>query len=123
MSSRPGSPADGEVVLLFGSEAISTFEHYAGAGKADRPDFAEHADGSLEDRGYGLRGLVSRHLAAHGLTGAPGRRPGGAGTPWRSRASRRMSSPSSTCTPVSRHRYSTSATGSASTPATRAVSR
>ncbi len=57
-----------EAVLLFGSEAISTIEHYANAD--DRPDFTEHADGSLEDRGYGLDGLMSRHLAEHGLTGA-----------------------------------------------------
>jgi acetyl-CoA C-acetyltransferase len=56
-------------VLLFGSEAISTIEHYAEAD--DRPDFTEHADGSLEDRGYGLHGMMSRHLAEHGLTGAP----------------------------------------------------
>ncbi|HEX8008160.1 MAG TPA: acetyl-CoA acetyltransferase, partial [Trebonia sp.] len=61
----------GEVVLLFGSEAISTIEHYATADKADRPDFSEHAEGSLEDRGYGLEGMISRHLAAHGLTDAP----------------------------------------------------
>ena len=62
-----------EVVLLVGAEAISTVEHFAGKGGDDpgRPDFTEHADGSLEDRGYGLKGLVSRHLAAHGLTGAP----------------------------------------------------
>jgi acetyl-CoA C-acetyltransferase len=59
----------GEVVLLFGSEAISTIEHYAM--REDKPDFTEHAEGSLEDRGYGLRGMMSRHLAAHGLTGAP----------------------------------------------------
>jgi acetyl-CoA C-acetyltransferase len=58
-----------EAVLLFGSEAISTIEHYADAD--DRPDFTEHADGSLEDRGYGLDGMMSRHLAEHGLTGAP----------------------------------------------------
>ena len=58
-----------EAVLLFGSEAISTIEHYAEAD--DRPDFTEHADGSLEDRGYGLHGMFSRHLAEHGLTGAP----------------------------------------------------
>ena len=58
-----------DVVLIFGSEAISTIEHYAKAG--DRPDFSEHADGSLDDRGYGLRGLVSMQLAAHGLTDAP----------------------------------------------------
>ena len=59
----------GEVVLLAGAEAISTVEHFAG--QAGKPDWAEHADGSLEDRGFGLAGLVSRHLAAHGLTGAP----------------------------------------------------
>ena len=57
------------MVLIFGSEAISTIEQYAKAG--DRPDFSEHADGSLDDRGYGLRGLVSMQLAAHGLTDAP----------------------------------------------------
>jgi hypothetical protein len=33
----------GDVVLLFGSEAISTIEHYAKAGQAERPDFTEHA--------------------------------------------------------------------------------
>ena len=59
-----------EVVLLFGSGAISTIEHLAKAEKgADRPDFTEHADGSLEDRGYGLRGIWSRHTAGHGLVG------------------------------------------------------
>ncbi|MFI5890075.1 acetyl-CoA acetyltransferase [Actinoplanes sp. NPDC051513] len=56
-------------VLIFGSEAISTIEKLANAG--DKPDFSEHADGDLEDRGYGLRGLVSMHQAAHGLTDAP----------------------------------------------------
>jgi acetyl-CoA C-acetyltransferase len=55
-------------VLIFGSEAISTIERYAKAG--EKPDFAEHADGDLEDRGYGLRGLVTMHQAAHGLTDA-----------------------------------------------------
>jgi len=60
---------DSEAVLLVGSEAISTIQHYADA--SDRPDFSEHADGSLEDRGYGLDGMMSRHLAEHGLTGAP----------------------------------------------------
>jgi acetyl-CoA C-acetyltransferase len=58
-----------EVTLIFGSEAISTIEHFAGA--EDRPDFTEHAEGSLEDRGYGLAGMMSRYQAAHGLTGAP----------------------------------------------------
>jgi len=63
--------ADGgsQVTLLFGSEAISTIVHLAQADS--KPDFTEHAAGSLEDRGYGLSGMMSRHLAAHGLTGAP----------------------------------------------------
>lgn len=58
-----------EVALLFGSEAISTARHLAEA--ADEPDFTEHVGGDLEDRGYGLAGLVSRHQTAHGLTDAP----------------------------------------------------
>jgi acetyl-CoA C-acetyltransferase len=62
-----------EVALIFGSEAISTVEHFARASEGDRPDFTEHAEGSLEDRGYGLAGMMSRHQAAHGLTGAPAR--------------------------------------------------
>ncbi|MEU3169822.1 acetyl-CoA acetyltransferase [Streptosporangium sp. NPDC006930] len=57
------------VALIFGSEAISTALHLAGA--EDRPDFSETVEGDLEDRGYGLKGLVSRFLAAHGLAGAP----------------------------------------------------
>ena len=65
--------ADGgsEVTLIVGSEAISTIQHLAQADR--RPDFTEHAEGSLEDRGYGLSGMMSRHQAAHGLTGAPSR--------------------------------------------------
>jgi acetyl-CoA C-acetyltransferase len=58
-----------QVVVLFGSEAISTINRFAGAD--DRPDFSEHADGSMEDRGYGQRGMTSGHQAAHGLRGAP----------------------------------------------------
>jgi acetyl-CoA C-acetyltransferase len=60
-----------EVVLLFGAEAISTAEHFAKAPEAGRPDFTEHADGTLEDRGYGLAGMMPRRLASHGLAGAP----------------------------------------------------
>jgi acetyl-CoA C-acetyltransferase len=57
-----------EVALVFGSEAISTTQRYAAAD--DRPDFGERVGGSLEDRGYGLDGLFSRHQVAHGLTSA-----------------------------------------------------
>ncbi|HTQ94370.1 MAG TPA: acetyl-CoA acetyltransferase [Streptosporangiaceae bacterium] len=63
---------DSEVTLIVGSEAISTIEHFARQPDGqDKPDFTEHAEGSLEDRGYGLSGMMSRHQAAHGLTGAP----------------------------------------------------
>ena len=58
-----------QLTLIFGSEAISTIGHLAQA--EAKPDFTEHAEGSLEDRGYGLSGMMSRHLAAHGLIGAP----------------------------------------------------
>ncbi|BBH70046.1 hypothetical protein ACTI_67310 [Actinoplanes sp. OR16] len=60
---------DAEVVVLTGSEAISTIEAFAKA--EDKPDFTEHAEGDLEDRGYGLKGLMSMHQASHGLTDAP----------------------------------------------------
>ncbi|MFB4280538.1 acetyl-CoA acetyltransferase [Nonomuraea sp. MTCD27] len=60
-----------EVVLLFGSEAISTTQHLAGAAPQDRPDFGESVEGSLEDRGYGLDGLVSAAQIVHRLTDAP----------------------------------------------------
>lgn len=60
---------DAQVALMFGAEAISTVRHLARA--ADRPDFTEHVDGDLEDRGYGLEGVLSDHLAAHGLVGMP----------------------------------------------------
>lgn len=56
-------------VLLFGSEAISTTR--AWAGKPDAPDFTEHVEGDLEDRGYGLEGMMSMYEASAGLTGAP----------------------------------------------------
>ncbi|MGY1753415.1 acetyl-CoA acetyltransferase [Blastococcus sp. SYSU D01042] len=58
-----------DVVLLFGSEAISTARHLAGA--EGRPDFTEHVEGDLEDRGYALDGLFPPHAADHGITGAP----------------------------------------------------
>jgi acetyl-CoA C-acetyltransferase len=66
-----GSIASGaaEVALIVGSDAISTARHFADADR--RPDFTETVGGSLEDRGYGLAGIGSRHLAANGLTDAP----------------------------------------------------
>jgi len=58
------------VVLLAGAEAISTQRH--SQNQQPRPDFNETPDGSLEDRGYGLGGLLSRQAQAHGLTSMPG---------------------------------------------------
>jgi acetyl-CoA C-acetyltransferase len=60
-----------EVVLLFGAEAISTAEHFAQTPEDGRPDFTEHAGGSLEDRGYGLAGMMPGRLVSHGLSDAP----------------------------------------------------
>ncbi|WP_222651130.1 acetyl-CoA acetyltransferase [Rhodococcus sp. BP-332] len=58
-----------QTVLLFGSEAISTARAFAG--KDDSPDFDEVVDGDLEDRGYGLEGLMNEYEMRHGLVGAP----------------------------------------------------
>ena len=58
-----------EVALVFGSDATSTTRHFAKA--EQKPDFSETVDGQLEDRGYGLEGLVLRHTAIHGLVDAP----------------------------------------------------
>ena len=59
----------GEVALIFGAEAISTVTQLAQA--PDRPDFTLTEDGTLEDRGYGLKGLFSPYLSRHGLTDLP----------------------------------------------------
>jgi acetyl-CoA C-acetyltransferase len=58
-----------EVGLVFGSDATSTARHFAKA--QSRPDFSETVDGQLEDRGYGLTGMVQRYTAIHGLVDAP----------------------------------------------------
>src|SRR5699024_6231867 len=58
-----------DVALAVGSDAISTTRHFAGA--EDKPDFTEHVGGPLEDRGYGLDGLLSDHAINHGLVDPP----------------------------------------------------
>lgn len=65
-----GTIAEGreEVALVFGSEAISTTRHLARA--EDRPDFTEQVGGQLDDRGFGLDGLVNQQQSTHGLTNA-----------------------------------------------------
>ncbi|WP_169823366.1 acetyl-CoA acetyltransferase, partial [Aldersonia kunmingensis] len=54
-----------DAVLLFGAEAISTARHFSG--KPDAPDFNEERGGQLEDRGYGIEGLVTMAMVKHGL--------------------------------------------------------
>lgn len=59
---------EAEAVLIVGGEAISTARHFSGsAASSDRPDFTETVDGSLEDRGYGLAGLVTKYMLDHGV--------------------------------------------------------
>ena len=53
-----------DVVLIAGGEAMSTHRHLAGP---DQPDWSEDPGGQLEDRGYGLRGMVTRRSLVHGL--------------------------------------------------------
>ncbi|MGO4203148.1 acetyl-CoA acetyltransferase [Rhodococcus sp. TAF43] len=60
---------DSSVAVVFGSEAISTVRHLAKT--ENKPDFTETVDGGLEDRGYGLEGLMPMSAVNHGLTDAP----------------------------------------------------
>ncbi|MFE9322546.1 acetyl-CoA acetyltransferase [Nocardia sp. NPDC052278] len=66
---RAIAAGNSEAALIFGSEAISTARHLAKS--EQRPDFTEHRGGQLEDRGYGLSGLITRYALMHGLTDAP----------------------------------------------------
>jgi acetyl-CoA C-acetyltransferase len=70
--SREIAAGRAEVVLLTGAEAISTIGKLAKS--EDKPDFSddpEDPDGVFEDRGFGLKGLVTMEQIAHGLTNAP----------------------------------------------------
>lgn len=60
---------DARVVLLTGAEAISTIERLAASDNP--PDFTEHAPGSLEDRGFGLDGIITPEHFPYGLTDTP----------------------------------------------------
>lgn len=61
----PIARGEAEVVLLVGSEAISTARHFSTA--EDKPDFSDDPGGTVEDRGYGLRGIVTLPQVRHGL--------------------------------------------------------
>lgn len=62
------SIAAGEVgmALITGSEAISTVRHLLTNGETR--DWSEAVGGQLEDRGYGVSGLLTRDLIQHGGT-------------------------------------------------------
>ena len=59
---------ESDVVMLVGSEAGSTARYFAD--RDDKPDFTEHVDGQLEDRGHQLFNYISEYTLAHGLIGA-----------------------------------------------------
>jgi acetyl-CoA C-acetyltransferase len=60
---------DADVVMIIGSENGSTLRYFAK--RDDKPDFTEHIDGQLEDRGHQIYQYVSEYTIKHGLTGAP----------------------------------------------------
>ena len=53
-----------QMALMTGSEAISTVRHLQT--KGETRDWAETIDGQLEDRGFGMDGLITLDLIAHG---------------------------------------------------------
>jgi len=63
--------ASGEVAmaLVTGAENMSSARALKAAGKM--ADWAETVDGAVEDRGLGLKGLVTRYNAMHKVLGAP----------------------------------------------------
>ena len=58
-----------DAVLITGGEALSTGAHFAD--RNDRPDFADHTDGPLEDRGAGWDYYLDDNLLTHELFSAP----------------------------------------------------
>lgn len=66
-----GRIAAGELrlALLTGSENISTARALAAAGKT--ADWSESVDGPVDDRGMGLRGMMSQYTLTHRIRGAP----------------------------------------------------
>jgi acetyl-CoA C-acetyltransferase len=59
---------EAQMVLLVGGEAISTQRHLLSQGQ--KPDWSEAIAGSLEDRGYGIDGILTPDLIRHQLFGA-----------------------------------------------------
>ncbi|MEE1877074.1 acetyl-CoA acetyltransferase [Altererythrobacter litoralis] len=59
---------ESQCAAIVGSEAISTV--LALSAKGIKPDWSEEVGGSIEDRGFGLDGLLEPGLMAHGAAGA-----------------------------------------------------
>jgi acetyl-CoA C-acetyltransferase len=57
-----------DLAVIAGAEAISTVLHLKSLG--DTRDWSETVDGDLEDRGFGIEGLLDEQLARHGLNTA-----------------------------------------------------
>ncbi|GAA1879200.1 acetyl-CoA acetyltransferase [Williamsia serinedens] len=55
-----------EAFVISGAEVISTKRHIADSGQAT-PDWSEHDDAGVEDRGFGIAGIVTAQEARHGL--------------------------------------------------------
>src|SRR5690349_8182890 len=64
---------DADVVMIMGSEPGSTarFWRHAGQEGKVKPDFTEHVEGQLEDRGHQIFSYIDDYTIQHGLTGAP----------------------------------------------------
>jgi acetyl-CoA C-acetyltransferase len=60
---------DADVVMIMGSEPGSTARYFAN--RDDKPDFTEHVEGQLEDRGHQIYSYIDDYTIQHGLTGAP----------------------------------------------------
>jgi acetyl-CoA C-acetyltransferase len=60
---------EADVVMILGSEPGSTARYFAN--RDAKPDFTEHVDGQLEDRGHQIYSYIDDYTIQHGLTGAP----------------------------------------------------
>jgi acetyl-CoA C-acetyltransferase len=63
------SAGDIDVAMILGSEPGSTAKYFAD--RDDKPDYTEHVEGQLEDRGHGIYSYIDEYTVSHGLTGAP----------------------------------------------------
>lgn len=55
-----------EAVVLFGAEVMSTIRHAQSSAGPD-PDYREEVGGQLEDRGFGIEGMISVEEVKHGV--------------------------------------------------------